>query len=210
VTHVRVLWWLSLTGLAPVQDENKFLVSLFSFIRKLPITLAVICLSTNNCTTGRLLYLATLTHISTISHIYRTTQSITQTLTLYHFLTPSAKPFSTWILPILLGITPYMTETRSLSSIIGQISISLLPPIHTDPSTIIIIVIALCTRSQMDHAVMTVTLSSPRRKSLMLFALTLTTLLTPVAAIPTGTRHCSSYESSLFTVHPLAVKPRQD
>jgi hypothetical protein len=79
-----------------------------------------------------------------------------------------------------------MIETRNLSLIIGQISISLLPPIHIDPQTIIIVVIALGYRSQMGHAVKAITLSPLRRKSLMLFALMFTTLLTPVAAVPTA------------------------
>jgi hypothetical protein len=79
-----------------------------------------------------------------------------------------------------------MIETRSLSRIIGQISISLHPPIHIDLQTIIIVVIALGNRAQMGHAVKVITLSSLRRKSLMFFALTFTTLLTPVATVPTA------------------------
>ena len=79
-----------------------------------------------------------------------------------------------------------MIETRNLSLIIGQISISLLPPIHIDPQTIIMVVIALGTRSHMGHAVKAITLSPLRRKSLMLLALIFTTPLTPVAAVPTA------------------------
>ena len=159
VTHVRVPWWLSPTGSAPVPQDNKLRVLFLSFIQKLPLTLAVICLSTTNLTIGRLLYLTTLTHLSTITYNCRTTQSLIQTLTILQFLTPLVEPVLTCLFPVIWNITLYILETRSLSLIFGQLFISLFPPIYIDPQTIIMVVIALGTHSHMGLAVKAITLS---------------------------------------------------
>jgi hypothetical protein len=90
-------------------------------------------------TISRLSPLATLSHSSTVAHDCRTTNSFIQTLTLHHLLATSIILTASWIIRILLALTPHMPNAYGISSITCQITMAILPPTHNNLFTATII-----------------------------------------------------------------------
>ena len=178
-------WWSSSSTPTFAPDRNKVLVFLNIILRKLPTILAVTCLSTNKYTPSKFLPLAILAHLSTVAHGCRTTYSLIQTLTLHHLLTSSIVPTISWVSLILLGLTPHMPRAYGISLITRQITLAILSPTCNDLFTTTTIIGAIGVPTLIGNAAKAVASLSTHRRRLLLFIITLATLLTPVTAIST-------------------------
>ena len=149
------------------------------------INLALNCLTTNNHTICRILYLTAMAHLSTVTNSWRTTRSLIQTLVLIQFLTPSVELATPCLLP-LLGMTLLWPETSYTTQIINQISTAVIPPLHIDIPTLILLANTVGTTYLVGPALKATTLFSPRERRSLLFTAVMASLLTPVTAIPTA------------------------
>ena len=126
-------WRLSSTD-PDTPDRNKVFVI---FLCQLLINLALNRLTANNHTVHSILYLTIMAHLSTVTNSWRTTRSLIQTLALSQFLTPSVELTTSYLPPIILGITLFMPESSYITQIINQISTVVVLPHRIDTSTLI-------------------------------------------------------------------------